>query len=111
MATFCLMSNHKPNDYEPVVFRTPVARLATVATRTKAEKELQRDDGEIPQLRYMDPAFVHRVVAARIARQWTRQMLATQLCVRESVVAELESGGALHNGPLVAKLKRTLALV
>jgi ribosome-binding protein aMBF1 (putative translation factor) len=37
-------------------------------------------------------------------------MLANQLCVRESVVAEFESGSATHNGPLVAKLKQKLEL-
>lgn len=97
----------QPNDYEPVVFHKPVALHAPIETGTKAEKELRRNDGEIPRL---DPVFVHRVVAARTARRWTRQMLATRLCVRESVVTEFELGGALHNGPLVAKLKKTLSL-
>ncbi len=107
------MNHNRPNDYEPVVFHKPAAAPSTpvATTGTKAEKELRRDDGEIPRLRYMDPAFVRRVVAARTARRWTRQTLATRLCVRESVITEFESGGALYSGPFVAKLKKTLALV
>jgi ribosome-binding protein aMBF1 (putative translation factor) len=104
---------NKPNDYEPIVFKKPVASKAqpsSTASCTKIEKELRRDDGEIPQLKYMDPNFVKRVVQARLARKWTRKMLANQLCVRESVVAEFESGSSTHNGPLVAKLKQKLEL-
>ena len=101
---------NKPNDYEPVVFRQRVGPKAPAPTCTKIERELRRDDGEIPQLKYMDPDFVRRVIDARITRKWTRKVLAARLCVRESVVAEFESGGAVHNGPFVAKLKKALEL-
>lgn len=102
---------NKPNDYEHVVFKKPVAYKAPPSTScTKIEKELRRDDGEIPQLKYMDPSFVKRVVDARLARKWTRKMLANQLCVRESVVTEFESGHSMHNGPLISKLKQKLEL-
>lgn len=101
---------NKPNDYEPVILTKPVVHKAPPATSTKIERELRRDDGEIPQLKYMDPDFVRRVVAARVARKWNRKTLATKLCVKESVVTELETGCAMHNGPFVSKLKKTLEL-
>jgi ribosome-binding protein aMBF1 (putative translation factor) len=102
---------NKPNDYEPVVFKKPVAYKAPSSTScTKIEKELRRDDGEIPQLKYMEPSFVKMVVDARLARKWTRKFLASQLCVKESVVTEFESGHSMHNGHFISKLKHKLEL-
>lgn len=66
------------------------------------------DDGEIVKPKYIDREFSQQVVKARVEKKLTRKQLAQMLNITETVVADVETGNALHNGPLVDKLRRCL---
>jgi ribosome-binding protein aMBF1 (putative translation factor) len=94
----------------PVAPNAPAVSKAPQSTCAKNEKELPRDDKDIYKVRYMDAGFVNQVISARISRKLNRKQLAARLCVRESVISDLETGRALYSGGLVSKLKKELAL-
>ena len=67
---------------------------------------LAMDETEQFHIRKTDPAFARALLQYRLSRGWKRQDLARFLNEKESVVASLENGSAVHDGALLHKIKR-----
>jgi ribosome-binding protein aMBF1 (putative translation factor) len=69
------------------------------------------DDSEISKIQYVDSQFAKDIVTMRIAKKLTRKEAAQQLSMTEPDLANWETGKAVHNGAMVAKLKRFYGIV
>lgn len=71
----------------------------------KAENETE--EFRIPK---MDPSFAQKLIQYRIAKKWKRADLARFLCMKESEIADIETGKAIHDGQRIHKIKQKLKL-
>ena len=77
----------------------------------KSDKaRLAMDETEQFHIRKTDPVFSKALLQYRLSRGWKRQDLARFLNEKESVVASLENGSAVHDGSLIHKIKRKCSI-
>ena len=75
---------------------------------TNVKKELLNDD--VPTLKYVDKELSKEIVNARVAKNLNRKQLANNMNIQENIVADFETGKALHNPQLISKFKSYLGL-
>lgn len=108
-------------DYEPIVFRSKNKRTTggptTVASKFDAGRNRQGRqvdarnlDGEDVELKTVGREVGQAIVDGRTAKGWNRKELARRIAQKESVVADLETGRALLNQALLAKVERQLGV-
>ena len=103
------MSNND-QDWKPVflVKDKPSTTNYVHTNITNVKKELLNDD--VPVLKYIDKELSKEIVNARVAKKLNRKQLAKNMNIQENIVADFETGKALHNPQLISKFKSYLGL-
>ena len=103
------MSNND-QDWKPVflVKDKPHTTNYVHTNITNVKKELLNDD--VPVLKYIDKELSKEIVNARVAKKLNRKQLAKNMNIQENIVADFETGKALHNPQLISKFKSYLGL-
>ena len=103
------MSNND-QDWKPVflVKDKPPTTNYVHTNITNVKKELLNDD--VPVLKYIDKELSKEIVNARVAKKLNRKQLAKNMNIQENIVADFETGKALHNPQLISKFKSYLGL-
>jgi len=86
---------------------TPRNGAPTITHSSKSAAALENEDLELKH-QSVAPELKRAIMQARAAKQMTQKALALQLGCDAKTVAEYESGKAIPNNSLIAKMERTL---
>ncbi len=100
-------------NWEPIVLKKKSAVKKSTIKKPVSTTTIQNsllDDSEHVTIKYVDKELSQEIIKARVAKGLKRTDLAKQLNLQESIIADYENGTAVHNGPIIAKIKRYLGL-
>ena len=98
------MSNNLEQDWTPVVLRKPTGtkKISPEVFVDKPEKEIK--------IKYVSNDISQLIIAGRVAKKLTRKQLANELNYKEDVITDIETGKAIYNGNIIARIKRFLGV-
>jgi hypothetical protein len=67
-------------------------------------------DDDIHKINYVDKELSQQIIQARLAKKMNRKQLANAMMITESIVADYETGKAVHNGQIVNRFKTFLGI-
>lgn len=71
---------------------------------------LLNDNDEVIKIKKVSKEISNTIINARIFKKLTRKQLANQLNLKEDVITNIETGKAIYDGVLIAKIKKHLGV-
>lgn len=65
---------------------------------------------EVIAIKVVPKEIAQLITNARVAKKLTRKVLANNLNLQESVITEIETGKAIYDGNMIAKIKKYLGV-
>ena len=118
-----IKKNQKINTKKPAEINRAIQQGAVVETVKKYKAggnknilnnnninfaKLEQED-KTPKIKHVSHDLAQKIQQGRLAKKMTRKDLAQRLNVKESVIAEYETGKAIPNGQLLARIRSILA--
>ena len=104
--------NHQ--DWKPVVLSKnngPVIKEIVEKKKQTGNTSVKLDENdEIISIKKVPKEISQLITNARIAKKLTRKDLANNLNLQECVITEIETGKAIYDGNLIAKIKKYLCV-
>jgi ribosome-binding protein aMBF1 (putative translation factor) len=66
------------------------------------------ENDEVTEIKYVPKDISQLIINGRLAKKLTRKDLANKLNLKEDVIANIETGKAIYDGNIIAKIKKIL---
>jgi ribosome-binding protein aMBF1 (putative translation factor) len=108
-------------DWKTVTIGNPALVKKNQAKEIIAKKDLSKsninssvkldENDEVIKIKTVPRETANLIVAGRINKKLTRKQLANNLNLKEAILEEIETGKAIYDGNLIAKIKKYLSII
>lgn len=104
--------NHQ--DWTPVTLNKtngPIVKEIIEKKKSTSNSSVKlNENDEVVSIKTVPKEISQLIINARVTKKLTRKDLANNLSLQESVITEIETGKAIYDGNLIAKIKKHLGV-